>query len=133
MLIRTGRDEFIGTKEYWKRGTGMGAAATNWLLDKGVTVCGIDQWGWDLPFHYQIATSKAENRDDLFWEGHRVGQQRPYWHMEQLVNLGALPANGFRVCVFPLKLVGASAPRRQGLWRWWSEGGALSHLRPQPK
>ena len=109
VLIRTGRDAFIGTKDYWKRGTGMGAEATNWLLDKGVTICGIDQWGWDLPFHHQIATSKAENRDDLFWEGHRVGQQRPYWHMEQLVNLGALPANGFKVCVFPLKLVGASA------------------------
>jgi kynurenine formamidase len=29
--------------------------------------------------------------------------------MEQLANLGALPAQGFKVCVFPLKLVGASA------------------------
>lgn len=109
VLIRTGRDRFLGTKEYWKRGTGMGAEATEWLLDKGVTVTGIDQWGWDLPFHYQIARSKAEKRDDLFWEGHRVGQRKPYWHMEQLINLQSLPSHGFTVCVFPLKLVGASA------------------------
>ncbi|MGB5325893.1 MAG: hypothetical protein WBN40_10780 [Pseudomonadales bacterium] len=70
---------------------------------------GIDQWGWDLPFHHQIRISKEQQRDDLFWEGHRLGQRKPYWQMEQLVNLGALPAHGFRVCVFPLKLVGASA------------------------
>ena len=52
---------------------------------------------------------EARNRQDIFWEGHRVGQGKSYWHMEQLTNLGALPAHGFKVCVFPLKLVGASA------------------------
>ena len=45
----------------------------------------------------------------MFWEAHRVGQRRPYWHMEQLTNLGALPPHGFEVAVFPLKIVGASA------------------------
>lgn len=109
VLIRTGRDRFMGTKEFWKRGTGMGAEATEWLIDQGSTVMGIDQWGWDLPFHLQIQQAKDEDRDDLFWEGHRLGQRRPYWQMEQLTNLGALPAHGFKVCVFPLKLVGASA------------------------
>lgn len=108
-LIRTDRDRYLGTREYWKRGTGMSAAATEWLIDRGVTVMGIDQWGWDTPFHYQIAESKKNGRNDLFWEGHRVGQRKPYWQMEQLVNLKSLPAHGFKVCVFPLKLVGASA------------------------
>lgn len=109
VLIRTGRDKFQGTREYWKRGTGMGAAATEWIIDQGCIVMGIDQWGWDLPFHYQIKTAKQNEQNDLFWEGHRIGQQRPYWQMEQLCNLGALPPHGFKVCVFPLKLVGASA------------------------
>ncbi|XSG81608.1 MAG: cyclase family protein [Methyloligella sp. ZOD6] len=109
VLIRTGRDRYQGTKEFWKRGTGMSVEATEWLLDRGILVMGIDQWGWDLPFHAQIAKAKATNDDTLFWEAHRVGQRRPYWHMEQLVNLGALPAHGFEVAVFPLKLVGASA------------------------
>ncbi len=108
-LIHTGRDKFLGTKEYWRRGTGMSAEATEWLIDRGSTVMGIDQWGWDLPFHLQIKQSKEEKRDDLFWEGHRVGQRRPYWQMEQLTNLQSLPAHGFKVCVFPLKIVGASA------------------------
>ena len=62
VLIRTGRDKLMGTKEFWKRGTGMSAAATEWLLDRGPTVMGIDQWGWDLPFRAQIARSKADER-----------------------------------------------------------------------
>lgn len=109
VLIRTGRDKLIGTKEYWKTGTGMSVAATEWLLDRGVTVTGIDQWGWDLPFRTQIAKARAEDDATLFWEAHRVGQRRPFWHMEQLVNLGELPPNGFEVAVFPLSIVGASA------------------------
>ncbi|MEW5965340.1 MAG: cyclase family protein [Pseudomonadota bacterium] len=109
VLIRTGRDSLMGTKEFWKRGTGVSAAATEWLLDRGITVMGIDQWGWDLPFRAQIARARQTGDDTLFWEAHRVGQRRPYWHMEQLTNLGALPAHGFEVAVFPLPIVGASA------------------------
>jgi len=109
VLIRTGRDKLSETKDFWRTGTGMSAAATEWLLDRGVTVMGIDQWGWDLPFRAQIAKSKATGDATLFWEAHRVGQRRPYWHMEQLANLDALPPHGFEVAVFPLKIVGASA------------------------
>jgi kynurenine formamidase len=43
VLIRAGRDRFLGTKKFWKVGTGMSAAATEWLLDRGVTMTGIDQ------------------------------------------------------------------------------------------
>jgi kynurenine formamidase len=109
VLIRTGRDRLMGTKAFWTTGTGMSAEATEWLIDQGPTVMGIDQWGWDLPFRTQIAKAKATNDDTLFWEAHRVGQRKPYWHMEQLTNLGALPPFGFEVMVFPLKIVGASA------------------------
>lgn len=109
VLIRTGRDRLIGTREYWKTGTGMSAAATEWLLDQDVTVTGIDQWGWDLPLWYQIKKSRETDDRTLFWEAHRVGLHRPFWHMEQLVNLGSLPPCGFEVGVFPLKITGASA------------------------
>jgi kynurenine formamidase len=109
VLIRTGRDRLMGTKDFWKTGTGMSAAATEWLLDQGVTVMGIDQWGWDLPFRAQIAQSRKTGNADIFWEAHRVGQRRPYWHMEQLTNLAALPPHGFEVAVLPLKITGASA------------------------
>jgi kynurenine formamidase len=38
-----------------------------------------------------------------------VGRELEYCHIEQLVNLESLPPSGFQVCVFPLKIVGASA------------------------
>lgn len=108
-LIRTDRDAFHDERNFWQRGPGVTAAATEWLIDQGCLVMGIDQWGWERPFPYQIAQAKAESRNDLFWEAHRVGTRRKYWHIEQLTNLAALPSNGFTLHVMPLKLAGASA------------------------
>ena len=108
VLIRTGRDQLSG-EDYVNRGTGMSAEATEWLIDQGIKVMGIDQWGWDLPLRYQAKTANREENPEIFWEGHRVGQRKEYLHMEQLVNLDSLPLTGFKVAVFPLKIKGASA------------------------
>ena len=109
VLIKTGRDKFNGTKDFPYIGTGMSADATAWLIDKGIKVMGIDSWGWDLPLTHQIKKAKESNDRSVFWKAHLVGQQKEYCHMEQLVNLDALPYSGFKVAVFPLKIVGASA------------------------
>lgn len=108
VLIRTGRDKLRG-QEMVKRGIGMSAEATEWLIDQGITIMGIDQWGWDLPLFYMAKEAKRRRDDTFFWQGHLVGRRREYWHMEQMVNLDKLPAHGFKVAVFPLKIAGASA------------------------
>lgn len=109
VLIKTGRDKYNGTKDFHKIGTGMSAAATEYLIDNGIKVMGIDSWGWDLPLPYMMEQAKKTNNPNLFWEAHLVGQNKEYCHMEQLVNLDALPYQGFKIAVFPLKIVGASA------------------------
>ena len=109
VLIKTGRDKYNGTKDFHKIGTGMSAEATEWLIDKGIKVMGIDSWGWDLPLPYMLKKAKETGNSELFWEAHLVGQRKEYCHMEQLVNLDALPYSGFKIAVFPLKIVGASA------------------------
>ena len=109
VLIKTGRDKFNGTKDFHKVGTGMSAAATEWLIDQGIKVMGIDSWGWDLPLPYMLKKAKETGNSELFWEAHLVGQRKEYCHMEHLVNLDALPCSGFKIAVFPLKIVGASA------------------------
>lgn len=109
VLIKTGRDIYNGTKNFHKIGTGMSAEATNWLIDMGIKVMGIDSWGWDVPLQYQMKKAKETNNSELFWEAHLVGKNKEYCHMEQLVNLDALPYSGFKIAVFPLKIVGASA------------------------
>ena len=109
VLIKTGRDRLMGTKAFFQQGTGMSAAATAWLIEQGVRVMGIDQWGWDLPLPYLIKKANESNDPDLFWEAHLVGVEKEYCHMEQLTNLDALPLKGFKVAAFPLKIKGASA------------------------
>ena len=109
VLVKTGRDKFNGTKDFHKIGTGMSAKATEWLIDKGIKVMGIDSWGWDLPLPYMMKKAKETGNPELFWEAHLVGREKEYCHMEQLVNLDALPYTGFKVAAFPLKIVGASA------------------------
>ncbi|MEE9372853.1 MAG: cyclase family protein [Saprospiraceae bacterium] len=109
VLIRTDRDKLMGTKDFPDKGTGMSAEATEWLIDQGIKVMGIDQWGWDLPLKYQIKKSKKTGNKEVFWEAHLVGTRKEYLHIEQLTNLASLPTIGFKICVFPLKIVGASA------------------------
>ncbi|MCB9233601.1 MAG: cyclase family protein [Bacteroidia bacterium] len=109
VLIKTGRDKLMGTKEFFTRGTGMTAEATEWLISQGIRVMGIDQWGWDLPLPYLVEQAKKSQNAELFWEAHLVGVDQEYCHMEQLTNLDALPVTGFEVAAFPLKIKGGSA------------------------
>lgn len=109
VLIRTGNDRLWGRREYFSTGPGMSADATRWLTDQGVRLMGIDSWGWDRPLPQLAHEAREQNRTDLFWEAHFVGVDREYCHMERLANLGELPATGFTVCAFPLKVKGGSA------------------------
>jgi kynurenine formamidase len=107
VLVRTGRDRFYGDPDYIARGPGVTAAATTWMFERGVKVMGIDAWGWDAPLHLQAAEARERDEPGIFWAAHQC--ERPYCQIERLVNLGRLPADGFTVSCFPLKVVGASA------------------------
>ena len=56
------------------------------------------------------AASVQETGDvGLIWEGHRAGREIGYSHLEKLHNLELLPADGFEVVCFPVKVHRASA------------------------
>ena len=107
VLVRTGRDEFLGAPDYMARGCGVTAEATRLLFDRGVRVMGIDAWGWDAPLHLQAERARERDEPGVFWEAHQA--DLPYCQIERLANLGALPSTGFQVSCFPLPIVGASA------------------------
>jgi kynurenine formamidase len=107
VLIRTGRDAFYSRPDYVARGPGVSAEGTRWLYDRGVRVMGVDAWGWDRPLHMQAEEAREAGRTGIFWAAHQSDLE--YCQIERLVNLGALPPNGFTVACFPLKLVGGSA------------------------
>jgi kynurenine formamidase len=107
VLIRTGRDAFYNEPDYMARGPGVSAAATQWLYDQGVRVMGIDAWGWDRPLHLQAQEAVAKGERGIFWAAHQA--DLAYSQIERLANLDQLPAHGFTVACFPLRLKGASA------------------------
>src|SRR3546814_2647014 len=78
----------------------MGAEATLYLTARGVQVVGTDAWSWDAPFSH-TARRWAETRDpSIIWEGHKAGRIRPYYQIEKLTNLAAIPATGFTFSCF---------------------------------
>ena len=109
VLVNTRAGEIYGQPGYVDAGCGMGREATLHLTERGVKIVGTDAWSWDAPFSH-TAKRWAESRDpSMIWEGHKAGREIPYWQMEKLANLAALPPFGFEVICFPVKIKGASA------------------------
>lgn len=109
VVVNTAAGARYGFDDYTDTGCGMGRSATLWLVEQGVRVTGTDGWSWDAPFS---ATAKkyAETADPgLVWEGHRVGRDIGYCHIEKLHHLEDLPPTGFEVSCFPVKIKAASA------------------------
>ncbi len=107
VLLRTGRDAFYGQADYALRGCAVMPEATRWLYERGVRVMGIDAWGWDGPLDRQAQEAISRQEPGVFWASHQC--DLPYSQIERLVNLGSLPASGFKVSCFPLKIRGGSA------------------------
>jgi kynurenine formamidase len=105
--MRTGRDDFYGQPDYVRRGCAVTPEATRWLYERGVRVMGIDAWGWDGLLDRQAKEALTRQEPGVFWAAHQA--DLPYSQIERLVNLGALPASGFKVACFPLKIRGGSA------------------------
>jgi kynurenine formamidase len=107
VLVRTGRDAFLEELAYLALGPAVTAEATRWLYERGVRVMGIDAWGWDGPLHLQAQEALERDQPGIFWAAHQ--SDLDYCQMERLTNLVELPASGFRVACFPLRIAGASA------------------------
>lgn len=109
VLLWTDFDKLIYGPEYLKEQPGMSREATEYILDQGVKVIGIDAYGFDRSFGCQAAAYKNGEITELF-PGHMVGRDREYVHMEKLGQLDELPtATGFKVICFPVKGKGATA------------------------
>ena len=108
VLVNTSAGTKYGREDYVASGCGMGRAATLYLLERGVRVTGTDGWSWDAPFVRTKAKYLETHDPALIWEGHKAGREIGYCHLEKLHNLEALPAAGFLVSCFPVKIKGAS-------------------------
>jgi kynurenine formamidase len=106
VLVWTGTD--LKQPGYETRHPGLRRDATEFLVDNGVKLIGIDAWGLDRPFDVMIADAVAGKAQ--FWESHLIGREKEYCQIERLANLGSLPwPAGFTVSAFPFKLERGSA------------------------
>jgi len=109
VLIWTGTDKLWGKREYFSDAPGMGREATEWLADQGIKVMGIDTYGFDRPFVTMIEDFWRTGDRSFLWPAHFYGREREYIQIERLANLDKLPATGFKVACFPLRIKGLDA------------------------
>lgn len=109
VLVRTDAWKHAGEPDFPSLHPGVSREATQWLIEQGVKVTGIDAWGWDRSLGHMIQDAR-EGEPDQFWESHYLGRELEYCHLERLAHLDRIPVPfGFKVSVFPVKIEGASA------------------------
>lgn len=109
VLLRTGADRWAGTQRFFTDFTGLDGPATELLLDLGVRVIGTDAFSLDAPFGHMIEQFRRTGDRSALWPAHFAGRRREYCQIERLAHLEELPAHGFTVTCFPVKLKGAGA------------------------
>ena len=109
VVVNTAAGMRFGQDDYMDTGCGMGREATLYLTSRGVRVTGTDGWSWDAPFSHTARRFAATRDPSIIWEGHKSGAEIGYCHIEKLHNLETLPATGFRIACFPVKIHQASA------------------------
>jgi kynurenine formamidase len=109
VLVMTGASRRFGEPGYQNLQPGLRRDATEFLVDSGVHLIGIDAWGLDRPF--DVMVEEAERGDVAqLWESHILGREKEYCQIERLAHLDELPEpHGFTVYAFPYKLERASA------------------------
>jgi kynurenine formamidase len=109
ILLRTGQEQYDLSDPRWYEYPGMTREGTLWLAEQGAKVLGTDALGWDRPFAV-MRRAFHETRDPAqIWDGHFAGRDREVFIVQQLANLRSLPAHGFKVGFFPIKLARCSA------------------------
>jgi kynurenine formamidase len=107
-LIWTGTSAHFDSPGYDSMHPGLRREATEYLVDMGVRLIGIDAWSIDRPFDVMIAEALAGDRAQL-WESHLLGREKEFGQIEMLCGLDTLPApTGFTVLALPVKVTDAS-------------------------
>ena len=84
VLIRTDHTtKYLYTPDYEQTHPGMSVDATEWLVDQGIKVMGIDAWGFDIPVSKMTELRRQGNTKDFFGS-HFLGRKKEYIHAEKI-------------------------------------------------
>lgn len=103
VFFRTGAEAWHGQKEYNGKGRGLEPSLVRELIARGVRVLGTDAWSIDPPFDV-MRDQLASFGPSSVWSAHYVGREMEFCAIERLCNLEHLPACGFWISCFPIKV-----------------------------
>ena len=110
VLLNTGASALWGRPEYFTSFRGVSRAATEFLVEAGIKVIGVDSFGFDAPFARMLAAYQAGGGQAALWPAHLYGREREYCQIERLANLDQIGrATGFTVICLPVKVARAGA------------------------
>lgn len=110
VLLKTGGDKYNGKPQYFTNFRGVSPEATEYLIDCGVKIIGIDSFGFDPPFSKMIEKYMQEKDVNYLWPAHFLGRKKEYCHIERLTNLNQIAKPfGFKVSCLPIKLIDSDA------------------------
>ncbi|MEK6568256.1 MAG: cyclase family protein, partial [Candidatus Omnitrophota bacterium] len=75
--------------------------------DRGVKIFGVDTMGIDRPYRFMLKEFLEEKKP--LYPSHFYGRKREFIHIERLARLEQLPAAGFKIQCFPVKIKGTGA------------------------
>ncbi len=119
VLFRTGAASRYGQPDYNKHGRGISPDLIEMLCARGVRVFGTDAWSIDPPY-WLMQENIADRGAGAAWEAHFAGRKREFCVIEKLSNLDKLPASGFWVSCFPIKV-------KRGSGGWTRAVAFLNH------
>ena len=109
VLLRTGADQYFGSRDYLSNYPGVSPEAIAYILDQGVKIIGVDTLGFDRPYKFMMGDFMRTHDPKYLWPAHFFGRKREYAHIERLANLGAIPSTGFKISCLPVKIKDAGA------------------------
>ena len=104
VLFHTGASKYFGQPEYFSHYPGIDVSTIDYLLERGVKVFGVDTMGIDRPYKNMLEDFLRTRDIKYFYPAHFYGRKREFVHIERLANLEKLPASGFKVSCFPVKI-----------------------------
>lgn len=104
VLFYTGADKLYGGPKYFSDYPGVDISAIDYLLDKGIKIFGVDTMGIDRPYCFMLKEFLEKKDTKYLYPAHFYGRKREFIHIERLANLGELPATGFKIICFPVKI-----------------------------
>lgn len=109
VLLNTGADKLYGGPKYFSDYPGVDPSAIDYLLNKGIKIFGVDTMGIDRPYRFMLAEFLKTKDSKTFYPAHFYGRKKEFIHIERLANLEKLPATGFKINCFPIRIKNTGA------------------------